>query len=333
MNNKTTKPKIHVERQTLVLIAIFIILTVFIGISEKGFLTKRSVTSMAFQLPIIGILSLAIMITMMIGGIDLSISAIANLSAVLAAIFILKVMPQDSSENQGVFLIIATIIFLIVGFISGAINGFLVGYIGVPSILATLATMTFYTGIAVGLTKGATLTGFPDQVGLIGNGTIFGLPVPFLVFLVVTIIAYIILNKTRFGFKTRMLGTNPIAAKFSGINNRAINMKIFIFSGVLSSVAGIIIMSRTMSAAYQYGSSTYVLLTILICVLAGVTTGFGNVINVFITVIILQIISTGFHMLLSGVKGSSFFKDFAWGILLILIFVINYFTHDVKNKE
>jgi simple sugar transport system permease protein len=88
-----------------------------------------------------------------------------------------------------------------------------------------------------------------------------------------------------------------------------------------------------MSAAYMYGTTTYVLLTILVSVLAGVVSGFGNVFNVFITVLILQVLSTGPHMLLEGVPGSSFIKDFSWGVLLIMIFVINYYVRGKKARE
>jgi len=75
------------------------------------------------------------------------------------------------------------------------------------------------------------------------------------------------------------------------------------------------------------------LLTILISVLAGILPGFGNVVDIFIAVLILQILSTGFHMVLVGIRGSSFFKDFSWGVLLIIIFVINYFTRLRKAHE
>jgi len=88
-----------------------------------------------------------------------------------------------------------------------------------------------------------------------------------------------------------------------------------------------------MSASYQYGVRTYVLLTILINVLAGVAAGSGKVINVFITVFILQVISTGFHMMLVGLRGSSFFKDFVWGLLLIFIFMINYFMRGMESRK
>lgn len=325
--------KKQIDSQTLLLLGIFIILMIFFGIMEDGFLTPRSLKSMAVQLPEIGILSLAMMITVMIDGINLSVNATANLSAVLAGLFVLRFMPQAEVNGQGFWLIVVTILVaLIIGVITGVINGFLVGYIKAPAILATLASMTVFTGIGVGLTKGQTVTGFSPAIGLIGSQSWLGIPIPFLVFVGITLISYVLFNMTTFGFKTRMLGTNPVAAKFSGIDEKATIMQIFIYSGVMSSIAGVLIMSRTMSASNAYGAASYVMLTILIGVLAGVVSGKGNVINIFITVLILQVISTGFHMLLAGVRGSSFFKDFAWGILLILIFIINYLSRMRKRE-
>jgi simple sugar transport system permease protein len=326
--------KFHIESQTLLLLGVFIILVAFFGITEKGFLTTRSITSMAFQLPEIGVLSLAMMVTILIGGINLSVNATANLAAVIAGTFLVKSLPQGADSNLVTLYIAVTILIaILIGFITGVINGFLIGYIGAPSILATLATLTFFTGISTGFTRGRTVTGFPDQFQLIGSKTLLGVPIPFLIFVTVTIIVFIVLDHTTFGFKARMLGSNETASKFSGIDNKDINMKIYILSGIVSSISGILIMSRTMSAAYEYGTSSYVLLTILIAVLAGVVSGFGNVLNVFITVLILQVLSTGPHMLLAGVPGSSFFKDFSWGVLLIMIFVINYYARGKKSGE
>jgi len=326
--------KINFNSQTIILLGILILLTCFFGIKESEFLTSRSITSMAFQLPEIGVLSIGMMITVLIGGINLSINATANLSSVIAGFFILKFLPINANSNQIVlYIFFSYLIAILIGLITGAINGLLVGYLNVPPILATLATMNLYTGISVGLTKGHTVTGFPDQVGIIGSNTLWGIPITFIIFVVISFISFILLNKTTFGFKVRLLGTNSMASKFSGINNKKIIMQVFIYSGLMASVSGILIMSRTMSAAYQYGASTYVMLTILIGVLAGVVAGSGNVFNVFITVFILQIISTGFHMVLAGVRGSSFFKDFIWGLLLIIIFIINYFSRKKKGFE
>jgi len=326
--------KIRLENQTLILIVIFFSLVAVFGISEDKFLNARSIASMMVQLPEIGILSLAMMVPVMIGGINLSINASANLSAVLSGLFILKILPLIfHNANPAVYIGATIVVALLTGLITGVINGFLVGYVEAPPILATLATMGLFIGLAVGMTKGSSLTGFDNSIGLIGSEKILGIPLPFMVFIGISVITYILLNHTTFGFKTRMMGTNSVASKFSGINNKDIIMKVFIFSGICSSIAGLLVMSRTTSASYQYGDSTYIMLTLLVYVLAGVVSGEGKVINIFITVLILQVISTGFHMMLVGTRGSSFFKDFVWGLLLILILVINYFSQRSKLKE
>lgn len=318
------------DNQSLLLVIIFALSVTVFGVVEENFLSGRSIASMAIQLPEIGILSLAMIVPVMIGGINLSITATANLSAILAVFFIQKFLIGGNPA-----LVISAVIFVAVltGIVTGLFNGFLVGVISAPPILATLASMGIFTGLAVGLTKGSTLTGFDTSIGWIASASLLGIPLPFLVFVAVSAVVYLLLNQTTFGFNTRMMGTNPVAANFSGIHNKSLILRDFVFSGVLASIAGVLIMSRSLSASYMYGSSTYVMLTLLIYVLAGVTSGAGNVFNVFITVLILQVISTGFHMLLAGVRGSAFFKDFVWGMLLILILVSNALRQRAKNGE
>jgi len=321
-----------IKTQTFLLLTALLILFLVFSIFEESFFTRRSITSMLFQLPEFGILSLAMMIPMMIGGDDLSIVSTANLSAILSGFFSVKVLPNILPEEYSIIYIGSIFLLsMIVGCITGLFNGILVGYIGANSILVTLSTLTFFTGISIGLTKGSVLIGLPESIGLIGSESILGIPISFLIFVVVSMVVFIILNHTPLGFKIRMMGTNQSASKFSGINNKKIIIKIFIISGILSSISGILIMSRTLSASYQYGASTYILLTILIGVLAGVVSGKGSVLNVFVSVLILQVISTGFHMMLVGIRGSSFFKDFIWGILLIVIFIINHYREKMKK--
>lgn len=340
--------KVKFDRHTLLLLAIFVVVMVFFSIvnADKGFISGRSITSMGLQLSEIGILAIAMMVTSLVGGINLSIVAVANLGVVLSGFFLFMVYPPEVAagttatftniqmpDNPSMLvLIIALVIPIIVGILSGILNGYLVGYVGVPPILATLATMSVFTGMSAGITKGRTITGFPEQFSVVANETVLGVPIPFILFIIVTVVIFIILNHTTLGFKMRMVGTNETASEFSGINNKVVIMKTYIISSVLASIAGLIIMSRTMSAAYEYGSTTYVLLTILIGVLAGVQSGFGNVWNVFIAMLILQALSTGFQMLLQTVRGSTFFKDFAWGVLLIIIFAINYFVRNKKRQ-
>jgi len=321
--------RFHIERRLLLLIGAFIFITAFFSITEERFLTPRSISSMALQCPELGIMALGMAITMIIGGINLSINDTANLSALMAGLFLVKLVPPTATADYtSLFIIgIAILIALVTGLLCGALNGLLVGYFGVSPILATLATLTLFRGISVVVTGGETLTGFPEQLSVIGYQTVVGIPISFIILVALGVLIYVILKHTTFGFKVRMLGTNPTAAKFSGINTKSITMKIYILSGILGAIAGIIVMSRVNSVAYEYGTRTYIILTLLISVLGGISNGFGNVIAILFATFILQVLSTGFHMLLLGVRGSSFFKDFSWGVLLIVFLIIDYFMH------
>lgn len=180
----------------------------------------------------------------------------------------------------------------------GIVNGFIIAYLGVSPILATLGTMTFFEGISVVITRGYVISGFPKPVLAIGNGTVFGIPVPMLIFIGAAIFVAILLNKTRLGLLTYMIGSNIKATMFSGINVNKIIMKVYIVSGILSGLAALIMVSRFNSAKAGYGSS-YLLITVLVSVLGGVNPngGFGKVSGVVMGLILLQVISSGLNLL------------------------------------
>ncbi len=281
-------------------------------------------------------MTLGMMLTIVIGGIDLSINGNANLSATIAGIVLLHFMSAHavtSNWQAGIVLASSLLAAMIVGAACGAFSGFLIGRWGISPILVTLGTMTLYEGVTVGLTKGTALTGFPTQVSVIGNGTLDGIPIAFIAFLIAAVVIGVVLNRTSFGYEVRMLGTNPTAAKFSGIKNFTITWKLYAVSGFFGALAGIVIMGRTSSVSFEYGTQTYVLLTILIAVVSGADRGIGSVIRVLFSLFIFQILSTGSDMLLSGTQGSSFFKQFAWGIVFILFFVVNKVVRLGRNKS
>jgi simple sugar transport system permease protein len=131
---------------------------------------------------------------------------------------------------------------------------------------------------------------------------------------------WIFLNHTPLGVKTYLLGANSRAALFSGVNNGRVTLAVYGTSGMLASIAGIINLARTSSANPSYGAS-YILLTILIAVLGGVSVsgGAGRVAGVILALASLQMLSTGFNMILVNNGDSNFFKNFAWGLLLLLV--------------
>lgn len=315
------------QTDTMILIGACLVIGTFFSLTTNGFLTAVGLSTMAVQLPEIGLMTLGMMMTMVIRGIDLSINDTANVSAAVAGflvLFLAKLLPNAHGGGATALMLASLILVaLAVGFVGGLLNGLLVGYLGITPVLATLGTLTLYRGITVGITKGEALTNFPEQLSVIGNGTLAGIPISFVIFLGVSVVVFLLLKRTVFGFETRMLGTNPTAARFSGIRTVAITWKVYALSGVLGALAGVIIMSRTSSVSYEYGTQTYVLLAILIGVVSGAEPGFGSALNVVLAVFVFQMLSTGFDMLLVGLPGSSFFKQFAWGMVFVLFFIIN----------
>jgi simple sugar transport system permease protein len=216
--------------------------------------------------------------------------------------------------------------------VAGLFNGFLVAKIGIAPILATLGTMTLYRGFNTAITKGTSFFAVP-QVLFIGDGDILGVPVPLIIFGVLALIFSVVLNKTTFGYRVYMLGTNSMAARFSGIDNEKVLIKTYVLSGLLAAIAGVIFLARSNSAKADYGDS-YVLLVVLIAILGGVNYmgGFGKISGLVLAILSLQFLSTGLSMLLFQYSGSNFFKEFAWGAVLILVMVINYLSNERRAR-
>lgn len=308
------------NERTILLLFGLVGITLLFGVVEQRFFTSLSISSIAFQCPEIGLMGLGMALAMVVGGVNLAINDTANLSALMAGLFLLRIAPSFGG-GAVLSVVLAVAIALLTGIACGALNGALVGYVGAPPILVTLATLTLYRGISVVITGGKSLTGFPQELALVGHGVIGGVPVSFVVFFLVVVLLWAVLERTAFGFKVRMVGTNYLAARFSGIRNSSIVLKSYVVSGFLGALAGVIIMSRTNSVAYEYGTRTYILLSLLISVLGGNAPGFGNVFGVFLATLILQVLSTGFQMVLAGVRGSAFFKDFSWGAIFVAFLV------------
>ena len=305
---------------TLLLAAILIAGT--LGIARPDtFLSPANINSMLLQSSVIGLLSLAVAITMLTGGIDLSINATANLTSITVAILLSKMVPAAGGNVTFATTALALVVGLLVGFGCGLFNGFLIALLGYSPILATLGTMTLFSGIGTVLTGGNTLFGI-SAFAAIGRGSVLGIPLPAIVFLLAALVLSLVLEARRFGFYVYLYGANETAARFSGINERRLLLSVYAVSGLLSAIAGLINLGVTNSANVDFGSS-YVLLAVLIPVLGGISAsgGAGRIIGVVVAVLILQFLSTGLNLVFQS-SGSNFLKEFAWGATLLVVLAI-----------
>ena len=303
-----------VDRRLIALLAA--LLLVFGLLLGDRLFNPTSMRSMAFQLPELGILSLAMMVALLSGGLDLSIIATANLVALTMAYIITTMVPVDPGVLWGVWQIVALLAGLVVALAVGALNGFVIAYLGVSPILATLGSMTLIKGIAIGLTRGGILSNFPGPIVFIGNGSVFGIPVVVLIFVVAALLMSVVLGRTPFGQTLNMLGSNEAATRYSGVDTRRALVKVYMISSLLAAIAGVVMMARFNSANAAYGES-YLLITILAAVLGGISPsgGFGKVGGLVLALVILQLISTAFNLL----DFSQFLTLAIWGGTLITV--------------
>ncbi|BBK36496.1 ABC transporter permease [Allostella sp. ATCC 35155] len=296
--------------------AIAAALLLFALLAGEAMLSPAALRSMAFQMPELGILSLAMMVTLLSGGINLSVIATANLSA-LAMAAVLTAWPAPDATLPWLLWQAAAIAagFLVAG-AAGLLNGLLVARLGVSPILATLGTMTLLKGIALGLTRGEVLSGFPEPILFLGNGTVAGIPAALLIFAVAAIVLSVILGRTPFGGAVTFIGSNPEAARFSGIDVTGVLLRVHLLSGLLAGLAALVMMARFNSANAAYGES-YLLVTILAAVLGGINPmgGFGKVGGLVLALVLLQVVSTGFNLL----DLSAFLTLAIWGALLLAV--------------
>ena len=315
------------------LILVLIGITIFFALLEPKFFRIKTYDSMLLQMSELGILAIAVFLCILVGGLNISVMANANLAGLFMGYFILANVRPESTPQQIQMIILGGLgVALLTGVVGGLLNGLMVGYAKLPPLLATLGTGTLFTGIQKGLTGGESVTGYPVQLEFLGGGKVLGIPLPFIMFTVISVVIFIMLKFTRFGYKIYMTGANQTTAKFSGIATERITMLTYVVAGVLSALTSAIVLGRTMSANPDYGLATYVLFTIFVAVISGSRAGFGSVANVFIAMFALQTLQTGFNYMLQTVKGNTYFRDFIWGLLLIVFLIINYFAN-VKSVE
>jgi simple sugar transport system permease protein len=201
------------------LLGAFIVLAVlgFGALAPDRFLSGDTLRAMAFQMPELGILALAMMIPLMSGGLNLAVIATANLSALVMAAILTKMLGPDSPP-QAVAGVIALALVggLLAALLVGLLTGVIVAFLGVHPILVTLGTMTAVKGIAVYATSGGVIGGFPEAVLFLGNGTLLGFPAPMILFILCAIVVAIIMSHAPFGVSVRMIGSNEKATRYSG---------------------------------------------------------------------------------------------------------------------
>jgi ribose transport system permease protein len=239
------------------------------------------------------------------GGIDLSVGTMMSLSMVVMAI---------CTNNLGIPMYGGMLMCVLVALLGGAINGLLVAYANIPAFITTLGMLGIAQGLALKLSGGYSMYGFPDWYGFIGNGELAGVPVPIWLVLITMLIAYHLFNNRPLGRYAYGIGNNEESVRRAGVDVRFIKLKVYLFSGCMVGLASLILSSRINSAHPGIGVG-YELDAIAAAVIGGASlaggrgTFFGGVIGAAIMA------SIRFALNLGGIE--PFLQQVVVGIVLI----------------
>ena len=303
----------------LVGICVFIVMSLLLG---SKYYALSNLTTILSQLPQYGILTMCVAISMLLGGFDLSAVSLANLAAVVSTKTMLAMITDDMTTPQVVGVIAFSLFAaMLVGIAGGILNGFTIAQFRVPAMLATLGTGQIFKGIAIVLTRGASISGLPSTFSKIGASRVFNfIPVSFLIFLACTLALIWVFNKSGFGKQVRLIGTNRVAAYYSGIKVKFFTVKTFALCGLISAIGGIVMLAKNNSAKADYGDA-YTLMCVMIAILGGVSPdgGYGKIEAVAVAIVIVQMISSAITMIPSL---NNHFTKLIWGGILIAVILI-----------
>lgn len=320
------------DPQLVFLVSINLLVLLSASVLSRGaFIDPYNLQSMASQLPELGLLAIGVMLAMCAGngGIDLSGIALANLSGVFSATVVTAFINVD--EAPQLFTIAFAGLAVCTGLIGGLVNGLLISRLGLTPILCTLGTQLLFTGLAVVLSGGPSVrVGSADLLMEIGNGLWLGVPISFVIFLVIASLIGAVLKYSPFGIRLFLMGTNPKAAYFAGFAQGRLLVATYALSGLMAGVAGVLIASRNVNVKWDYGQS-YLLIAILITVMAGVKPegGYGRMVCLFLSTTALQLLSS----MLNFLDVSNFFRDFAWGALLLIFLAFGRYELFARARE
>jgi L-arabinose transport system permease protein len=292
------------------LMALAILVVIFGVLRGDVFFSSRNILNIGLAITILGVLAMSQTVVIVAGGLDISVGSIVGLTTVATAMLIQSTGLAGAGIAAG----------LVVGALAGLVNGVIITYGRVNAVIATLGTMAIFRGFAFILSDGQSISIFSDTFRFIGIGRILGLPFPIWVLITCGILFQLFLAKSIVGRNVYALGGNPVVARFSGINVNRYRVGIYIMSGVVAGLAGILLAARTGSGQPISGSQGLELEAITAAVLGGCALqgGKGTIPGAILGVAIIGILNNG--MILTSVP--TFYQLLAKGSLLILAVVI-----------
>jgi ribose transport system permease protein len=302
------------KRETAIFLALLGI-SGFITIFAPRFASPNNLYLVSRQISFVAIVALGELFVILTSGIDLSVGSNVGLSSIVAGVAL----------AAGIHPVFALPIGILTGMTVGLINGFLIAYVKITPFIVTLGMLGMARGAIWVITKGNPITEIPTSFFFIAQGKVFGIPASVVILAVLAVAVHVVLTYTAFGRRVFAIGGNEEATALSGIDVKKIKLKVYVLSGFLCSITGIILIARFYSAQPATGDG-WELDAIASTVIGGTSLmgGVGSVLGVLIGATIMGVIRNGLVLL----KVSVYWQQLIIGAIIVLAALID----RLKNK-
>ncbi len=287
------------------IILVLIAMCVFFTVMKPVFINIDNILQVLRNISISGIVAIGMTFCLISGGLDLSVGTIQGSSLIMAALLILQL---------NVPIILAIIIGMVAAVAIGIVNGVFINELNVPPFITTLATMEIFRGIIYVFTSAKSVYGFPQGFNTFGQGVVFGIPIPVLVFGAIFVLGWLFLNRTTYGRYLYGVGNNAEVARLSGVNVKKVRYLVYAISAFLAGFSGIILLSRLNSGQPRAGIGLE-FDAITAAVLGGVSIsgGEGKLSGVLFGILIIGVLKNG--LILMGV--TEYYTMIITGLVLV----------------
>lgn len=307
-------------RHETILGVLLIVALIILAFQSDRFFTADNLLNQGRLMAEVGLVALAMTFVIVTGGIDLSVGSILGLVAILLGVF---------WQNLGIPLPLAMVLGILVGGVAGLVNGLIITRFGVPPLIATLATLALYRGLAEGISQARSVRGYPEWFFTLGQGEFAGVPVQLWIFASLAVVAAIILGLSTFGRATYAIGSNAVASRFSGLSVDRSLLLIYTASGLVAGLAAVIFVSRVSTTRSDMGTGLE--LDVITAVVLGGTSifgGRGTIIGTLLGLVLMQALKNG--LALAGVKGDGTIVVIG-AVLIGTVLISNIFRKDADG--
>lgn len=313
--------KALIRQREFAIVAVILVISVVMSFVSPVFLTAGNIRALLMGLSTETIIAVAMTILMVSGGIDMSVGSVMGFSAVVCGVLI-----KQSSWP----IVPAILVGLLVGTCIGLLNGLIVCKVGISAFITTLSGLNMYRGLTYVITKGYHQSGLGDAFNAIGQGTLFSLQYPIYYAIILVIIGDILLRNSKFFRQSFYIGSNPNAARVSGINVDRIMIFNYALTGFMAALAGIIYAARCGSASVTAGSGLEVrVITATIIGGASMSGGEGSVVGAFFGALLTSLIMNCLTLLSIDVN----WQQFVVGATLLIAVMIDTLNNKSKMNQ